>query len=93
MTEITSFAKQAEYWKGFIKDLIFGSIKRLIGFPILFGLAFFIIAVFIFKLGIQAQETHAVFKTLETVAVFPLYTIVGFICGLIYAVVRTLSKI
>jgi len=88
-----SFAKeQTEYWKSFVSDLFVGTLKRMIVFPLVFGLAFLATFYLIYKLSIKPQELFILLKILEVLIVFVLYFLVGIVSGLVHGANSTLLK-
>ncbi len=81
-----------DYWRAFVQDLVVGTLKRITLSPLLFGLAFVAVALTIYRLGIETQETYSIVKFVQAVLLFPIYTVAGVICGLLYGMTSSVFK-
>lgn len=84
--------QQTAYWKAFIHDLFLGTLKRMIAAPLVFSLAFVVVAYMIYTVSIKPQSMFVLLKIVEALLLYLLYLVIGFVAGVFYGANTTLLR-
>jgi len=75
--------------KALLNKFVWGAIRSLIYFTLSVTLLFTLIALVIHEFGIQEQDINQEIRMMESALLFPIYLVMGLLCGFVYAAAST----